>query len=119
MKNISAVNYILLGQRIKQCRLKQKMTYKDLSDLCNISTKTLQNIESANSKISTANLVNLSNALNVSIDYLLADSLKNKSAAVRFKMGELLEHLSQKERNVITETGMLMNHQLQKYHTLK
>ena len=78
MKNI-AIDYVLLGKNIKKCRLARHLSYKELYRLSHISTKTLRNIESGNSHVSITNLIIISNALNVSMDYLLMDSLTQTS----------------------------------------
>lgn len=117
--NSSSINYILLGKNIKKCRLSNHLSYRELSDLCNISVKTLRNVESANSKLSISNLISISNALNVSIDYLLMDSLENKSEAIHFMLANIYENLSAEESAVVMETGNMIKLQMMKFYSIK
>lgn len=117
MKN-TAINYSLLGKNIKQCRLEKHLSYKELFHLSNVSEKTLRNIESGNSGISITNLISISNALNVSIDYLLMDSLKNKTTAIQFMLSHVFEGLTSEETEILTETGYLIKGQLIKFESV-
>ena len=114
----SAINYIALGKRMKKCRLQNKLAYRELCHLSNVSEKTLRNIESGNSSVSVANLISISNALNVSIDYLLMDSLTNKSSAIKFMINRLFEDFDEKETAIMIETGHLLNKQLLKISSI-
>lgn len=100
-----AINYIQLGKRIKLCRINKNLSYKELFHLSNVSEKTLKNIESGNSGISINNLISISNALNVSIDYLLIDSLKNKSNAIQFMLNHIFEGLNSEQAEALIATG--------------
>jgi len=116
MKNI-AINYVLLGKNIRKCRLDKHLSYKELNRLSNISIKTLRNIETGNSNVSISNLIIISNVLNVSVDYLLIDSLKNKSGAIHFMLGHAFEGLTNEESNVLTETGHMLKKQMIKFES--
>ena len=109
--NEPTINYSLLGKNIKECRLRRNFTYKDLYKMSHVKEKTLRNIESGNSRISLLNLINISNALNVSIDY----SLENKTTAIQFMLECVFDGLSPAETEVLTETGKLIKTQLLKF----
>lgn len=113
--NEPTINYSLLGKNIKECRLRRNFTYKDLYKMSHVKEKTLRNIESGNSRISLLNLINISNALNVSIDHLLMDSLENKTTAIQFMLECVFDGLSPAETEVLTETGKLIKTQLLKF----
>lgn len=114
MKTI-AIDYVLLGKNIRKCRTDKHLSYKEFHRLSNISIKTLRNIETGNSKVSISNLIIISNTLNVSVDYLLIDSLKNKSGAIHFMLGHAFEGLTKEERNVLIETGHMLKKQIIKF----
>lgn len=69
MKN--SVNYKSLGYRIRLSRENRGYTQESLAMLIGISVSHMSNIETAKSKIGLISLVNISNILNVSIDYLI------------------------------------------------
>ena len=69
------MNYEMLGKRIRDYRKRLHMTQEQLSEAANISLSFLGHIERGSRKASLETLVALCNALNISPQYLLQDSL--------------------------------------------
>ena len=69
------MNYLALGNRLRICRLKNDYTLQDLADLTHYSSKHIGNNERGRARPSIELLIQLSNYLNTSPDYLLQDSL--------------------------------------------
>ncbi len=70
------IDFIALGGRIKRVRLLRQITQEQLSELCTLASSYVGIIERADKKPSISTLVKIANALNVSLDYLLYDSLQ-------------------------------------------
>lgn len=62
---------VLIGNRIKQARKLREMTADALSEKIGIAAQTLRHIESGANKTKLQTLINIADALNVSMDYLL------------------------------------------------
>ncbi|MGL6201020.1 MAG: helix-turn-helix domain-containing protein [Lachnospiraceae bacterium] len=77
---------IALSKRIRAARKEQNLTSDALSELCEKSPVFIRQIESGKRLPSLPSFVTLCNKLNVSADYLLADSLitisKNDTEAI-------------------------------------
>ena len=71
------VNYELLGNRIRELRLEKKWSQQTLSEKCDTSTTNISHIERAATIPSLETLVRIANALQVSINTLLCDSLES------------------------------------------
>ena len=69
------INYAALGKRIRKVRLQQHYTQQQLALQLHFSEKHLGNIERGTAHPSLECLVDISIALNTSIEYLLSDSL--------------------------------------------
>lgn len=69
------MNYINLGKRIREERLNLNLTQEQLAEYVDISTSYIGQIERGERKVTLDTLVRISNRLNVSIDYLLKDSI--------------------------------------------
>lgn len=70
-----SVNRIALGKRISFYRLKFSMTQEKLADLTNCSREYIAYLENGVKTPSLPILVDLANALHISVDALLVDSL--------------------------------------------
>lgn len=71
----TALNYKLVGQRLRALRKKQGLTQERLAELAGISPQHCSGIETGSAKVSLPALVQLSNALNASMDEILLDSI--------------------------------------------
>ena len=67
------MNYVRLGERIREERLKLKLTQSQLAEDIDISDTYIGQIERGERSLTLDTLVRLVNRLGVSIDYLLKD----------------------------------------------
>ena len=80
-----SVNRIALGKRISFYRLKFSMTQEKLADLTNCSREYIAYLENGVKTPSLPILVDLANALHISVDALLVDSLDYQRTALIIK----------------------------------
>ena len=71
--------YILLGRNIQKCRKTRGITQEKLSEKINISPVFMSQIETASRKPSLETVVNISDALNTSLDVLIKGTVDRKS----------------------------------------
>lgn len=69
------MNYKDLGKRIREERQKLNLTQEQLAEYADISTSYMGQIERGERNVTLETLVRITNKLNVSIDYLLKDSI--------------------------------------------
>lgn len=69
------LDYKAIGKRIKIARIRADLTQEKLAEIVNLSPSHLSNIETGTTKVSLVTIVNLANALAVTVDDLLCDNL--------------------------------------------
>lgn len=69
------LNYKLMGQRLRTIRKKKKLTQEQVAEKADISPQHYSGVETGSVKISLPALIRVANALNVSMDELLLDSV--------------------------------------------
>ena len=89
---------LALGKRIKEARNKLKLTQDALAEKANISNVYLGEIERGTKIPSVPVLVDLAQALNVSADYLLLDSLNSANIIINNEITDKLDKLTPKQR---------------------
>ncbi|MBN1622781.1 MAG: helix-turn-helix transcriptional regulator [Clostridia bacterium] len=67
--------YKKLGIRIREQRKKRGLSQETLAEMCNLGTSYIGIIERAEKRASIITLVKIANALQISTDYLLGDSI--------------------------------------------
>ena len=98
------MNYEAFGQRVRAQRRIARMTQEQLAEMAGISISFLGHIERGTRKASIETLVALANALKISTDILLQDSLEDDllgEASTDFSANQRM--LLQEIANVIRE----------------
>lgn len=71
------IDYAALGKRIKEKRISKKLTQEQLGEMCELSAAHIGHIERGTRILSVDVLFKIAQVLNVSVDYLLFDSVEN------------------------------------------
>jgi len=69
------LDYKFVGRRIAEYRKKAGLTQTELADRCGLTHQCISNIESSRSKLSISTFITIANALNVTADALLCNSV--------------------------------------------
>ncbi|MGV8980830.1 helix-turn-helix domain-containing protein [Clostridium sp.] len=95
------INYVQIGNRIRLEREKFDMTREKLSELLDLSPYFLGQIERGERKMSISTLINISECLHVSIDYLFFEQVNgNTDTNV---LHSLINKCSEKEIRIIED----------------
>lgn len=85
------MDYCFLGKRIKEERLKLNFTQEQLAEYTDISTAYMGQIERGERNVTLDTLLRISNRLDVSIDYLLKDSVNIDSDNIIEQFKQLID----------------------------
>ena len=95
------INYSLIGNRIKAARKAKGLSQSELSELIDRSVGYMSYIETGSKKPSLETLIQIANALDVTIDELLSDNLVASSRVSNTQINQLLSDCSAFEKSVI------------------
>lgn len=82
------INTKALGVNVKKYRTDKRLSAEKLAELTGVSVSHIKNIESASTHPSAEVLVHIANALEISLDILLSDSLSGEAQ----KMARMMEY---------------------------
>ena len=85
------MDYITLGKRIKEERLKLNLTQEQLAEAVNISTSYMGQIERGERNVTLDTLLRITYKLNVSVDYILNDYESLNSDTILNQFQQLLD----------------------------
>ena len=97
------LDYKAIGKRIKIARIKADLTQERLSELVGISPTHLSNIETGTTRVSLTTLVGIANALSITSDDLLCDSVIKAKVQFEQDIARVLEGCSEYEIRVICD----------------
>ena len=76
------LDFSLIGQRIREIRCDKHLTQEYLANATGVNVSHISNIETNKVKVSLTLLVQICNALDVTIDYLLENEYHNPTSAL-------------------------------------
>lgn len=96
-----AIDYSVIGSRIKQARLAKNMTQEDLADQIDISVAFLSRVERGNSRINLKRLNQLCDLLDVSEGYLLNGASSSSENYLDKEFTDLIKSVSPEKQKLI------------------
>ncbi|MPM03035.1 hypothetical protein SDC9_49294 [bioreactor metagenome] len=100
------VNFKIIGMRIKELRLEQRMTQADLAEKIDMSVTYMSHIETAQRKASLESLLRITNALEVTMDRLLNGNQTSDPAEYLIDLAVLLEDCTSTEKRIIYQIAL-------------
>lgn len=97
------IDYVAIGQRIKNERKKKGISQEKLAELSDLSVNTLSHIECGNTKFSLPSIVAVANALNITVDCLLMDVVDNSLIQFKRELVEIFDNCSKEEYTLLTD----------------
>lgn len=95
---MAELNLRAMGKRIQTLRKRQGYTQEQLAGKMNVSVQMISNLERGNKAIHIENLVNLSEILNTSVDYILTGCLPTGDNETLVRQ---IEQLSERDQRVV------------------
>lgn len=88
------LNFEQIGEKLKKIRLSKNLTQEYIADMADVNTSHISNIENNRVKISLSTLIHVCNALNVTVDSILADEYNEPSSALEHEILHELQSCS-------------------------
>ena len=100
-----AIKYDLIGQRIASARRSAGLSQEELGEKITLSRTHVGYIENGQRIPSIDTLIDIANALHVSADDLLVDSLEYSSSTANTKLHRLLLECNKTEEDIIVRNA--------------
>ena len=96
-----AIDYNVIGARIKKARIAKRLTQEELAEQINVSVAFLSRIERGSSHINLKRLNQLCGLLDVSEGYILNGSSSNSDEYLNKEFNDLLKNCSPEKQKMI------------------
>lgn len=102
-------DYNVIGRRIKNARIEQKLTQEELADKINISVAFMSRIERGGGKVNLKRLTQIAEVLNVSPGYLLTGSNTFSKDYLREDFRQILDKCTPEQQRLIYAISELIS----------
>lgn len=108
------LDYKAIGKRIKIARIRADLTQERLAEAVQVSPSHMSNIETGTTRVSLTTIVTIANALSVTADDLLCDSVKKARVQFEKDIAETLEDCDEYEIRMIADMAQALKETLRK-----
>ncbi len=113
------LDYNSIGKRIKIARIKADLTQERLAEIVSVSPSHMSNIETGTTRVSLTLIVAIANALSVTVDDLLCDSIQKARAPFERDIAGVLEDCSEYEIRMIADMAQALKDSLRRDEYLR
>lgn len=79
---MNTLNFTHIGQKLRKVRISKNLTQEYVANAADVNTSHISNIENNRVKVSLSTLVQICNALDTTVDYILADEYNHPSSVI-------------------------------------
>ena len=79
---MNTLNFANIGQKLRKVRISKNLTQEYVANMVDVNTSHISNIENNRVKVSLSTLVQICNALDTTVDYILADEYNHPSSVI-------------------------------------
>ena len=97
------IDYKAMGKRIRHARKNKKLSQEQLAEICSLSAAHIGHIERGTRIPSLDTLFKISQALDVSLDYIILDSIENSSPAFT-NLKSIIQKMNPEKQAIIIST---------------
>lgn len=108
------LDYKAIGKRIKIARIKADLTQERLAEMVEISPTHMSNIETGTTRVSLTAIVSLANALSVTVDDLLCDSVVKSKVQFEKDIGGILADCDEYEIRMVKDMAQALKETLRR-----
>lgn len=102
------MNYLALGKRIREERLKLNLTQERLAESIDVSNSYIGQIERGERSLTLETLIKITNRLGVTIDYLLKESISIEDENIMNQLKQLFNGRSHKQKQMALDILKVM-----------
>ena len=108
------LDYKAIGKRIKIARIKADLTQERLAEMVEISPTHMSNIETGTTRVSLTAIVSLANALSVTVDDLLCDSVVKSKVQFEKDIAGILAACDEYEIRMVNDMAQALKEKLRR-----
>lgn len=108
------LDYRAIGKRIKIERIKADLTQEKLAEMSGVSPTHMSNIETGTTRVSLTTMVAIANALGVTLDDLMCDSVTHARVQFEQDIADILSDCDTYEIRMIADMAQALKDTLRK-----
>ena len=102
------LDFDFIGQRIKEVRTDKRLTQEYLANMTGVNVSHISNIETSKVKVSLTLLVQICNALGVTVDYLLENEYHNPTSVIEKELLNMIKGMKKEKHETLLRIAKVL-----------
>lgn len=102
------LDFSFIGQRIKDVRTSKKLTQESLASITGVNVSHISNIETNKVKVSLTLLVQICNALDITLDYLLENEYHNPTSVIEKELLNVIKSMQKEKQETLLRIAKVL-----------
>ena len=102
------LDFDYIGQRIKEVRTDKHLTQEYLANMTGVNISHVSNIETGKTKVSLTLLVQICNALDVTLDYLLENEYHNPTSTIEKELLNTIKDMKKEKQETLLRIAKVL-----------
>ena len=102
------LDFDFIGQRIKEVRTDKHLTKEYLANMTGVNVSHISNIETSKVKVSLTLLVQICNALRVTVDYLLENEYHNPTSVIEKELLNMVKGMKKEKQETLLRIAKVL-----------
>ena len=102
------LDFALIGKRIKEVRTDRQLTQEYLAKVTDVNVSHISNIETNKVKVSLTLLVQICNALGVTVDYLLENEYHNPTSVIEKELLNMVKGMKKEKQETLLRIAKVL-----------
>lgn len=102
------LDFAFIGQRIREIRLEKQLTQEYIASTTGVNVSHISNIETNKVKVSLTLLVQICNALNITIDFLLQNEYHSPSSTTEKELMNVVQDMDSSKKEQLLRIAKVL-----------
>lgn len=102
------IDFDFISNRIKEVRTEKHLTQEYIANVTGVNVSHISNIETRKVKVSLSLLVRISDALGVTLDYLLENEYQNPTSGTEKELNNIIKELPKEKQETLLRIAKVL-----------
>ncbi len=102
------LDFSQIGQRIKEVRIERQLTQENLAEMTDVNISHISNIETNKVKVSLTLLVNICNALDTTVDYILGNEYHHATSVTEKELLNVTKSMQKETQEILLRIAKVL-----------
>ena len=102
------LDFALIGQKIREVRTEKKLTQEYIASMTGVNVSHISNIETNKVKVSLTLLVQICNALDTTVDYILENEYHNPTTSIEKELFHTIKDMKKTKQELLLRIAKIL-----------